>query len=353
MNSVLSSIETGKISENPPQSSVRASAPGLSAPHARTGANRSGEQRATPSQNVTSSTAGQKRKAEGELRRPDNPYGRDIDRSSTSKDAPLSTLAARSRQSKTPVSQAAKTKLSNTNGASTTPKKPSAAPSNPPSKPPLKGSYADMMRLAKEAQQKAPMQVGMIKHQSVPKQKLSKAERKKQALEMKEKQRDAKLGKKPSATTPSATQKGGAPGLIKKREREESSYKGTARPTATPAAPAYKGTAGLASRGREGSATTAPRDKARSRQAPARRDDYLGTDEEDEGEGYYDDYDDGYSDESSDMEAGIVDVEEEEQGALQWAKREDEMELKAEMAAKKEKLERKKRLAELAAKTRR
>lgn len=207
------------------------------------------------------------------------------------------------------------------------------------------------MLQAKQAQQKAPMQVGMIKHQSAPKEKLSKAERKKQALELKAKEREAKLGKKPGATNTMAAQKGGAPGLAKKREREESTYKGTARPTAPPAAPAYKGTAGIPARRREGSATATSRDKARSRHAPQpKRDDYLGTDEEDEGEGYgyYDDDEDGYSDVSSDMEAGIVDVEEEEQGALQLAKREDEMELKAEMAAKKAKLERKQKLAQLA-----
>lgn len=189
----------------------------------------------------------------------------------------------------------------------------------------------------------------MIKHQSAPKEKLSKAERKKQALELKAKEREAKLqGKKPGATAATAAQKGAAPGLVKKRQRQESDYKGTARPTAAPAAPSYKGTAGLPSR-REGSAPTASRDKARAKQAPPRRDEYLATDEEDEDEeGYYDDYGDGYSDVSSDMEAGIDDVEEEEQQTLQLAKREDEMELKAEMAAKKAKLERKQKLAQLA-----
>jgi hypothetical protein len=210
-----------------------------------------------------------------------------------------------------------------------------------------------MMLRAKAAQDKAPMQVGMIKHQSVPKEKLSKAERKRQALEAKAKERDAKLGKKAGASSATAAQnRGTTGGVVKKREREESSYKGTARPTATPAGPTYKGTAGLASRRGDGSANNS-RDKARSRNAPAsRRDDYLGTDEEDEGEGYYDE-DDYYSDESSDMEAGIIDVEQEEQETLQLAKREDEMELKAEMAAKKEKQERKRKLALLAAKSRR
>ncbi|KAK2759111.1 hypothetical protein FQN54_003210 [Arachnomyces sp. PD_36] len=354
LNSVLSSIETGKVSQNPPQPSIRAPASSLPTQHARTAASKSTEHRSNTPQNTNGSTVGQKRKAENELRRPDNPYGREPDRYTSTKDAPLSTLAARARQSKTPVSQVARTKPTNTNGTSTTPKKQPPAPPAIPSKPPPKGSYADIMRMAQQAQQKAPTQVGMIKHQSVPKEKLSKAERKKLALEQKAKERETKLGKKPGSAGTMATQKAGAP-VVKKREREESGYKGTARPTAPPAAPAYKGTAGLSSRRGEGNATNASRDKARSRHArPTQRDEYLATDEEDEGDGYgYDDYDDGYSDESSDMEAGLMDVEEEEQGALKLAKREDELELQAEMAAKKEKLERKKRLAQLAAKSRR
>lgn len=75
-------------------------------------------------------------------------------------------------------------------------------------------------------------------------------------------------------------------------------------------------------------------------------DDYLGTDEEDEGD-YAGDYDDYYS-ESSDMEAGLDDVEEEEAVALKSAQREDEKEWQAELAAKREKMERRKKLTALA-----
>ena len=80
-------------------------------------------------------------------------------------------------------------------------------------------------------------------------------------------------------------------------------------------------------------------------------DDYLGTDEEDEGD-YADDNDDYYSDESSDMEARLDDVEGEEAAALKFARREDEEEWQAELAAKKEKMERKKKLASLASRAR-
>jgi hypothetical protein len=76
-------------------------------------------------------------------------------------------------------------------------------------------------------------------------------------------------------------------------------------------------------------------------------DEYLGTDEEDEGE-LANDYDDYYS-ESSDMEAGLYDVEEEERRALAAARREDEEDIRAEAAAKQEKLERRRKLAMLAA----
>ena len=76
-------------------------------------------------------------------------------------------------------------------------------------------------------------------------------------------------------------------------------------------------------------------------------DEYLGTDEEDEGD-FDDHYDDYYSDASSDMEAGLDDVDREEAAALKAARREDEEEWKAELAAKQEKLERRNRLASLA-----
>lgn len=119
-------------------------------------------------------------------------------------------------------------------------------------------------------------------------------------------------------------------------------YKGTAKPSKTVEQPVYRGTAGKpASRG------------ASERRANGKRrvDEYLGTDEEDEGD--YGGYDDYYSDASSDMEAGFDDVEEEEGAALKSARKEDEEELRMEMAAKKAKLERQQKLAALAARTKR
>lgn len=121
-------------------------------------------------------------------------------------------------------------------------------------------------------------------------------------------------------------------------------YKGTARPRpAAPEPPAYKGTARRPPPERANTSRLKT-----SRNNPARRsrlDEYLATDEEDEGGDYFGGYDDYYSDSSEDMEAGISDVEQEEALALRYAKKEDEEELKAEMAARREKLERKRRLA--------
>jgi hypothetical protein len=195
------------------------------------------------------------------------------------------------------------------------------------------------MAQAKAAQQNAPTQIGMFKHQPVPKEKLSRMERKKRMMEAQAKERESKLAKKAGAASSVSATKLGSAKLSLKREQEGPTYKGTARPTSTE--PVYRGTANLPSR------NGVRRGQFRSNKR-SRMDDYLGTDEEDEGD-YADDYDDYYS-ESSDMEAGIDDVEAEEAAALAAARREDEEDMRAEAAAKKEKMERRKKLAMLASK---
>lgn len=180
----------------------------------------------------------------------------------------------------------------------------------------------------------------MFKHQSAPKEKISKVERKKKAVEAQTKDKDVRSAKKAGVTAGGAAgTKSGDGKVVKKRESEPLSYKGTARPPPSTGQPEYRGTAGLPPRKTLGDR------KAQSRSKP-RMDEYLGTDEEDEGD-YADDYDDYYS-ESSDMEAGLYDVEEEEAAALAAARREDEEEWRAELAAKQQKLERRKKLASLA-----
>lgn len=197
------------------------------------------------------------------------------------------------------------------------------------------------MMKAKALQGQKPSQVGLLKHQAVPKEKLSKAEKKRRAMEAIAKEKAARLEKRKG--TNSASNSSAKPGVkldnnttIKRREPEENAYKGTSRPTSSP----HKGSTNTRS-------SHAPSDARRTR--PSKRDEYLATDEEDEGDYYGNDDNDYYSDESSDMEAGLMDVEREEEAALRAALHEDDEDIRAETLAKKQKMERKKRLAALAA----
>ncbi|EXJ57164.1 hypothetical protein A1O7_07510 [Cladophialophora yegresii CBS 114405] len=212
-------------------------------------------------------------------------------------------------------------------------------------KGPAKGSYAELMARAKQAQtEKAQQsQVGMIKHQPTHRERVSKAmERRRQEEEK------AKASKeKPRGTRP-------APGKQQVKSRSVSPAKRTDQPRVpkaprpplhAPPSSSYKGTMGITS-GR----TAKPPPKRR------KYDEYLGTDEEDEsddmggyGEGEEDDYG---SDASSDMEAGLDDLDAEEQRALKAAKEEDARELALENQLKREKEEKRKRLMALADKRR-
>lgn len=190
-------------------------------------------------------------------------------------------------------------------------------------------------------QEQAPKRVGIIGHQIVPpKERISKVERKRRLMEAKAKEKAARRFGPKSAS--GAWSKGKT--AVKNPEPELPAYKGTAKPPGprmSPEAPAYRGTAGLPAR------------SGNDRRAHGKRrtDEYLGTDEEDEGG--YGGYDDYYSDASSDMEAGFDDVEGEEDAALKFARKEDEKEMAMEMAAKQEKLQRQKRLAALASRAKR
>ena len=210
--------------------------------------------------------------------------------------------------------------------------------------PPRQGSFAELMLKAKSLQEKAPTTVGTLKHEAAPpKGKVSKVQRKRRVLDSQAKDRDSRLGKTTSKAAPGTGEK--SKPSAASRAPDVPTYKGTSRPTQLPTTqPSYRGTAGLPSR----YGTTGKKEQSKDG-GRSRRDEYLGTDEEDEG-GYSDDYDD-YSEES-DMEAGMEDVEEEEEAALSAAKKEDEREWQAELTAKKEKMERQKKLAALAAKKR-
>lgn len=194
------------------------------------------------------------------------------------------------------------------------------------------------MQQAKAAQDKAPVQLGVLKHQAESKERLSKVERKRRMEEEAAKQKAARLGKK---TVPAAAAKDKS---ARQRDSDGPSYKGTAKPTQTPEPPTYRGTAGKPS-------SRGPHDR-RHQSRNSRQNEYLGTDEEDEGDDDGYGYDDYHSDESSDMEAGLDDVDREEAAALRFARQEDEEDMRQEMAAKKAKLERQRKLAALASKKR-
>ncbi|KAJ5569766.1 uncharacterized protein N7459_009196 [Penicillium hispanicum] len=339
LDSVLSSLQTGNPSQLPLS---QPPAPPVTSSAQKKDDRKSGTAPCAPPSGANAN-GGTKRKAEEQLPRPPRPEPQATGKPLATRPAPASGASKAghklvSKPNSVPSSKLAASKPISSIGspaASKTAPKPAAAKPTPsPSKPPPKGSYADLMMQAKAMQDKAPVNLGQLRHQAVPKERLSKVERKRRLMEAKAKEKAARLGKKiTSKDKASAT----------KSEPQGPSYKGTAKPpTKTPEVPTYRGTAGLpGSRG------------ANDRRAHGKRrmDEYLGTDEEDEGD--YGGYDDGYSDESSDMEAGFDDVEEEEDVALKSARREDEDELRMEMAAKKEKMERQKRLAALASRTKR
>jgi len=256
------------------------------------------------------------------------------------------------------------TKISSTATPSPTTSKPAsglssiqnAQPStNIPAKAPAKGSYAEIMARAKQAQStKTPSGLGTIKHQTTEKIKHSKlAERKKE-----EQQQKGKV----AIPAPGQNGRTGLTGKVDPRRRSVSPVKKGEQarpkqpkapsgplhgpPQAKAAPPAYRGTIGQAPK----------KSREEMRKKKSKYDDYLGTDEEeddfiedDDGYGYGRDEPDYYSDESSDMEGGFDDVEKEERLALKAAKDDDQKELELEMRLKKEKQQ---RLAALARKNR-
>ncbi|KAJ5105575.1 hypothetical protein NUU61_002922 [Penicillium alfredii] len=337
LDSVLSSLQTGK----PSQTSL-SQPPAPPAPSSTTRKDVRKPETNSRAPVAGGNTSGMKRKAEDQLPRPSRPDAQPASKATGIRPAVSSAtpkLARRPAENKTtPVFPKPAPRNGPSAGTKTAPAK--AAPSKPapvPSKPPPKGSFAEIMMKAKALQDKAPTQAGMLRHQAVPKEKLSKVERKKRMIEAQAKEKEARTGKK---ATP-GTAPPGKPSP-KKRDTEAPSYKGTAKPSQSLDMPAYRGTAGLPSK-------RGANDRQNGKRS--RVNEYLGTDEEDEGD--YGDYDDYYSDASSDMEAGLDDVENEEAVALKNAKREDEEELRQEMAAKQEKINRQKKLAALASRGKR
>ncbi|OAP63491.1 hypothetical protein AYL99_02718 [Fonsecaea erecta] len=227
--------------------------------------------------------------------------------------------------------------------------KPGSAPSTPTTataKGPARGSYADLMARAKQAQVERPQQsqIGLIKHQATNREKPSKLAERRRQEEGKAKGAKEKSGGGRLANGGKQQDKSRSASPAKKTDHPKVP-RAPRPPLHAPASSSYKGTIGTAS-GRSKPAAKRGR----------RYDEYLGTDEEDDsddmggyGEGEEDDYG---SDASSDMEAGAFDVYEEEQEALKAAKEEDARELALENQLKREKEERRKKLMSLASKKR-
>jgi protein SPT2 len=206
----------------------------------------------------------------------------------------------------------------------------------PQAKVPKKGSFQEILLRAKQNQQTiAP--IGVIKHKQT--EKLSKKERDRLAQEAAEKAktstvRDKKTGtgSRTGSSEPAARKPGEQP--KEKRKAVDLGYTGTARPKSKSAEPQYKGTMGLA---RPGQMRKAP---VVQKQAASRYADY--SEEELDNE-------EDYESDLSDMEAGMFDVEEEEELALREAKKDDAREKALENELKRQKQERKTKLAALAA----
>ncbi|KAJ5571050.1 Chromatin SPT2 [Penicillium sp. DV-2018c] len=341
LDSVLSSIQTGKPSQLPLSQAPASPAPVVT-PKKEDRKPAVGRQAPPTSGNVSS---GIKRKAEEQLPRlaksesgptsiKSTPAMRPAVSSPASKVGPKPATSTSTRPA--PTKPTTKPSLSATTKAALgqkAPAKPAAAAPATSSKPPPPGSFAAIMAQAKAKQEQAPAYVGLLRHKPLPKERLTKVERKRRMMETQAKEREARLGRKagPGITADKPGQ----------RDAERPSYKGTAK-MRTPEPLSYRGTLGLPSK--RGA------DDRRQQSRNSRQNEYLATDEEDEGD--YGGYDDGYSDASSDMEAGIDDVDREEEEALRFAKREDEEALREEMRLKKEKLERQRKLAALASRRR-
>ncbi|QDS68073.1 hypothetical protein FKW77_009907 [Venturia effusa] len=229
------------------------------------------------------------------------------------------------------------------------PVKAPAAPA-PTATPLKKNSYKEIMARGKQNVTTIPS-LGVIKHKQT--EKLSKKEREKLALENAEKAkataaRDKKLGlgRRPGSSEPGTGTGTGktAEQTKEKRKAPDLGYTGTARPRAKSAEPPpYRGTMGLPRPGQVRRPQPAAQKQAGSRYSRYADDSDEEMDDEEE---------EDYGSDLSDMEAGIDDVEAEEEEALREAKKADAAEKALELKLKREKLERKNKLTALAAQAR-
>jgi hypothetical protein len=164
---------------------------------------------------------------------------------------------------------------------------------------------------------------------------------KKERLALKAEASASAKGKKPGIGQPSKSTDAKGAALPEKKKPLDVGYQGTARPAKAPVQVGYKGTARPSSAPASTSRNGTPAARSKPQQAKGRYDGYADwsdlDDMEDEG--------DVDSDASSDMEGGLWDLDQEEQMALKVAKKEDAEALAEENRLKREKEERKRKLA--------
>lgn len=196
-------------------------------------------------------------------------------------------------------------------------------------------------RLAQE--QKGQNHVGMIMHQAASKDKVSKM-----ALKRRDEAEKAKNGKgknaRPGVDNGRIRKRSSSPA---KKPNEAKTIKPPRPPLAAPVS-TYKGTMGQPGH----RPPLSSRSGGRSGRRSSKYDEYLGTDEEDEVDDDEVEDEADMSDVSSAMEAGAIDIDEEERLALKHAQEEDARELALETKLKREKEERRKKLQALADKKR-
>ncbi|KAK6005078.1 hypothetical protein QM012_007857 [Aureobasidium pullulans] len=213
---------------------------------------------------------------------------------------------------------------------------------------PAKGGYLAVLEAAKQNAEAAKL-AGQIKHKPV--EKLTKKDRQRLVEEARAAQKgkplskDAKAGLKArgKSAEPLVDAKSGIPAKDK-RKPVEVAYKGTMRSNA-PAAPAYRGTMGGPGGAAARKPLPNPSASSRSGYGAGRRYASYSDEEEDEDDELEDDYESG-----SDMEAGVDEMYEEEEASARIARREDALALAEENELKRQKLERKRKLEELASK---
>ena len=240
---------------------------------------------------------------------------------------------------------------------STSSSKPTSAPSlkvgsapagtAPTNAAPKKGYLATLERA--KAAQEAAKQMGQIKHVKV--EKLSRRERERLQAEAAAAAaaEASRKGKAPIGRAAQGSERsrdglpvvGKAGTVPKERKPVEVGYKGTMRPVSSQ--PAYRGTMSTGKASSAGGRYGGGRPKDRGTDYAR----WSDLDDEDEGdEEEEDDYD---SQGSSDMEAGMDEIDEEELTSTKVGRKEDEAALREENELKRQKLERKKKLEQLQA----